>query len=232
MNTNDLLQAMLRVAKSLENSNYLREADKVSNLMIRVAQGSKWYDPNGKFYNIGRRMKQEGQTVPGLIGNAIVGDLKQSYKGLVPNQSSEVKTPNKKSGIWWKEQLKTPISDPGVMVRTLIAIGKEAGVDDAGSAAEIYLRNGPSFKNELPLFIERSKKVPSDGVISDQDMLSFLVSRKGTLLIDYINDTSELSDAVLDLFVNGPATSAKDGTYDTPMNKLKQLQGGYLRPPA
>ena len=224
MNTNDLLQVMLKVAKSLENSNYLREADKVSNLMIRVAQGSKWYDPNGTFYNMGRRMKQQGQTVPGLIGNAIVGDLKQSYKGLVPNQSSEVKTPNKNNDAMWAEQLKTPISDPGVMVRTLIAIGKEAGVNDAGSAAEIYLRNGPSFKDELRLFIERSKKVPSDGVISDQDMLSFLISQKGTLLIDYINDTSELSDAVLDLFVNGPATTAKDNTYDSPMDKLKKLQ--------
>ena len=124
----------------------------------------------------------------------------------------------------WAEQLKTPISDPGVMVRTLIAIGKEAGVDDAGSAAEIYLNYGPSFKNDLPLFIERTKKVPSDGIISDQDMLSFLVSQEGTLLIDYINDTSELSDAVLDLFVNGPATSAKDNTYDSPMDKLKKLQ--------
>ena len=226
MNTNDLLQAMFKVAKSLENSNYLREADKISNLMIRVAQGSKWYDPNGKFYEIGRKMKQQGQTVPGLIGNAIVGDLKQSYKGILPNKSPELKTPSGKSGVWWTQQLKTPISDPGVMVSTLIAIGKEAGVDDAGSAAEIYLRNGPSFKDKLPLFIERSKKVPSDGVISDQDMLSFLVSRKGTLLIDYINDTSELSDAVLDLFVNGPATSAKDGTYDPPVDKLKKLQGG------
>jgi hypothetical protein len=224
MNTNDLLQAMLRVAKSLENSNYLREADKISNLMIRVAQGPKWYDPNGKFYDTGRRMKQQGQTVPGLIGNAIVGDLKQSYKGLVPNQSSEVKTPNKKSGAWWEWQLKTPISDPGVMVRTLIEIGKKAGVDDAGSAAEIYLNYGPSYKNELPLFIKRSKKVPSDGFLSEGDMLLFLISKAGTLLIDYINDTSELSDAVLDLFVNGPATGAQDGTYDPPVDKLNKLQ--------
>jgi hypothetical protein len=226
MNTNDLLKAMLKIAKSLEENNHLREADKISNLMIRVAQGSKWYDPNGKFYDTGRRMKQQGQTVPGLIGNAIVGDLKQSYKGLVPNQSSEVKTPNKKSGIWWEEQLKTPISDPGVMVRTLIEIGKKAGVDDAGSAAEIYSSHGPSFKDKLPLFIERSKKVPSDGFLSEGDMLLFLISKAGTLLIDYINDTSELSDAVLDLFVNGPATGAQDGTYDPPKDKLKKLQGG------
>jgi hypothetical protein len=226
MNTNDLLQAMLRVAKSLENSNYLREADKISNLMIRVAQGPKWYDPNGKFYDTGRRMKQQGQTVPGLIGNAIVGDLKQSYKGLVPNQSSEVKTPNKKSGIWWTEQLKTPISDPGVMVRTLIAIGKEAGVDDAGSAAEIYLNYGPSFEDKLPLFIERSKKVPADGFLTEADMLSFLISQKDSLLIDHIDGVGSLSEAVLELFVDGPATPAQDGSYDPPVDKLNKLQGG------
>jgi hypothetical protein len=225
MNTNDLLQAMLRVAKSLENSNYLREADKISNLMIRVAQGPKWYDPNGKFYDTGRRMKQQGQTVPGLIGNAIVGDLKQSYKGLVPNQSSEVKTPGKKSGIWWGEQLKNEISDPMAMVRTLIEIGKKAGVDDAGSAAEIYLSHGPSFRDKLPLFIERSKKVPSDGFLSEGDMLSFLISQAGSLLIDYIDGAGSLSEAELELFVDGPATPAKDGTYDPPVNKLKQLQG-------
>jgi hypothetical protein len=222
MNTNDLLKVMLKIAKSLEENNHLREADKISNLMIRVAQGSKWYDPNGKFYDIGRRMKQQGQTVPGLIGNAIVGDLKQSYKGLVPNQS---KTPGKKSGIWWKEQLKNEISDPGVMVRTLIEIGKKAGVDDAGSAAEIYLSHGPSYKNELPLFIERSKKVPSDGFLTEADMLSFLISQEFSLLIDHIDGVGSLSEAVLELFVDGPATPAKDGTYDPPVNKLKQLLG-------
>jgi hypothetical protein len=158
MNTNDLLQTMFKIAKSLEDNNHLREADKITNLMIRVAQGPKWYDPKGKFYDIGRRMRQQGQTVPGLIGNAIVGDLKQSYKGLVPNQSpSNVKTPGKKSGIWWQEQLKNEISDPMSMVRTLIEIGKKAGVDDAGSAAEIYLNYGWSnFQDKLPLFIELS----------------------------------------------------------------------------
>jgi hypothetical protein len=226
MNTNDLLKAMLKIAKSLEENNHLREADKISNLMIRVAQGSKWYDPNGKFYDIGRRMKQQGQTVPGLIGNAIVGDLKQSYKGLVPNQSSSnVKTPGKKSGISWEGQPKTPISDPGVMVRTLIEIGKKAGVDDAGSAAEIYLSHGPSFRDELPLFIERSKKVPSDGFLTEADMLSFLISQEGSLLIDHIDGVGSLSEAVLELFVDGPATPAKDGTGDPPVNKLKQLLG-------
>jgi hypothetical protein len=229
MNTNDLLKAMLKIAKSLEDNNHLREADKISNLMIRVAQGSKWYDPNGKFYDTGRRMKQQGQTVPGLIGNAIVGDLKQSYKGLVPNQSSSnVKTPGKKSGIWWEGELKNiaPISDPGVMVRTLIEIGKKAGVDDAGSAAEIYLNYGWSnFQDKLPLFIKRSKKVPSDGFLSEGDMLSFLISQEGSLLIDHIDGVGSLSEAVLELFVDGPATPAKDGTYDPPVNKLKQLQG-------
>jgi len=219
MNTNDFLKVMLKIAKSLEENNHLREADKISNLMIRVAQGSKWYDPNGKFYDIGRRMKQQGQTVPGLIGNAIVGDLKQSYKGL------QSKTPGKKSGIWWKEQLKNEISDPGVMVRTLIEIGKKAGVDDAGSAAEIYLSHGPYFKDKLPLFIERSKKVPSDGFLTEADMLSFLISQKDSLLIDHIDGVGSLSEAVLELFVDGPATPAKDGTVDPPVNKLKQLQG-------
>jgi len=226
MNTNDLLKAMLKIAKSLEENNHLREADKISNLMIRVAQGSKWYDPNGKFYDIGRSMKQQGQTVPGLIGNAIVGDLKQSYKGLVPNQSSSnVKTPGKKSGIWWKEQLKNEISDPGVMVRTLIEIGKKAVVDDDGSAAEIYLSHGTSFKDKLPLFIERSKKVPADGFLTEADMLSFLISQEDSLLIDHIDGVGSLSEAVLELFVDGPATGVKDGTYDPPVNKLKQLLG-------
>jgi hypothetical protein len=226
MNTNDLLKAMLKIPKSLEENNHLREADKISNLMIRVAQGSKWYDPNGKFYDIGRRMKQQGQTVPGLIGNAIVGDLKQSYKGLVPNQSSEVKTPGKKSGIWWGEQLKNEISDPMAMVRTLIEIGKKAGVDDAGSAAEIYLNYGWSnFQDKLPLFIKRSKKVPSDGFLTEADMLSFLISQEFSLLIDHIDGVGSLSEAVLELFVDGPATGAQDGTYHPPVNKLKQLQG-------
>jgi hypothetical protein len=226
MNTNDLLQTMFKIAKSLEDNNHLREADKITNLMIRVAQGPKWYDPKGKFYDIGRRMRQQGQTVPGLIGNAIVGDLKQSYKGLLPNQSpSNVKTPGKKSGIWWQEQLKNDISDPMAMVRTLIEIGKKAGVDDAGSAAEIYLSHGPSFKDKLPLFIERSKKVPADGFLTEADMLSFLISQKGSLLIDYIDGAVSLPEAELDLFEDGPATPAQDGSYDPPVNKLKQLQG-------
>ncbi len=226
MNTNDLLQTMFKIAKSLEDNNHLREADKITNLMIRVAQGPKWYDPKGKFYDIGRRMRQQGQTVPGLIGNAIVGDLKQSYKGLVPNQSpSNVKTPGKKSGIWWQEQLKNEISDPMSMVRTLIEIGKKAGVDDAGSAAEIYLSHGPSFKDNLPLFIERSKKVPADGFLTEADMLSFLISQKGSLLIDYIDGAGSLSEAKLELFEDGPATPAQDGSYDPPVNKLNQLQG-------
>jgi len=226
MNTNDLLQTMFKIAKSLEDNNHLREADKITNLMIRVAQGPKWYDPKGKFYDIGRRMRQQGQTVPGLIGNAIVGDLKQSYKGLLPNQSpSNVKTPGKKSGIWWQEQLKNDISDPMAMVRTLIEIGKKAGVDDAGSAAEIYLSHGPSFKDKLPLFIERSKKVPADGFLTEADMLLFLISQKGSLLIDYIDGAVSLPEAELDLFEDGPATPAQDGSYDPPVNKLKQLQG-------
>lgn len=225
MNTNDLLRTMFKIAKSLENSNHLREADKITNLMIRVSQGPKWYDPNGKFYDIGRKMRQQGQTVPGLIGNAIVGDLKQSYKGLVPNQTpSDVKIPGKKSGIWWKEQLKKEIYDPGVMVRTLIEIGKKAGVNDAGSAAEIYLEHGPSFKDKLPLFIERSNKVPEDGTLTESDMMSFLGSPKGSLLIDHI-DVDDLSEDVLELFVGGPATGAQDGTYNGPLKKLKDLQG-------
>lgn len=229
MNTNDLLQIMFKIAKSLENSNHLREADKITNLMIRVSQGPKWYDPNGKFYDIGRKMRQQGQTVPGLIGNAIVGDLKQSYKGLVPNQTpSDVKIPGKKSGAWWQAQLKKEISDPGVMVRTLIEIGKKAGVDDAGSAAEIYLAHGPSFKNNLPLFIKRSKKVPEGGTLTELDMISFLVSSKGSLLIDYINGVDNLSEDVLELFVNGPATGIEDGTYNGPLKKLKDLQGSNV----
>jgi hypothetical protein len=111
------------------------------------------------------------------------------------------------------------------MVRTLIEIGKKAGVDDAGSAAEIYLSHGPSFKDKLPLFIERSKKVPADGFLTEADMLSFLISQKDSLLIDHIDGVGSLSEAVLELFVDGPATGAKDGTYDPPVNKLKQLQG-------
>ena len=231
MNRNDLLQAMLKVAKSLENSNYLREADKVSNLMIRVAQGSKWYDPNGKFYDIGRKMKQQGQTVPGLIGNAIVGDLKQSYKGLVPNQSSEVKTPNGKSDAWWGLQLnKTPIREPIYLVDTLIEIGEFTGSNDAASAADIYLRNGPSFKTELPLFIERTKKVPSDGsLISRMDMLTFLTSPRGDLLIDHIDGVGELTPAVLELFEMGWGTLAKGNMYPPPLERLMELKS--FRPP-
>ena len=38
MNTNDLLQAMLKVSKSLEDCNCVREADKVNDLMVRISQ--------------------------------------------------------------------------------------------------------------------------------------------------------------------------------------------------
>jgi hypothetical protein len=38
MNTNDLLKSMLKIAKSLEENNHLREADKVNDLMVRISQ--------------------------------------------------------------------------------------------------------------------------------------------------------------------------------------------------
>ena len=38
MNTNDLLKSMLKVSKSLEDCNYVREADKVNDLMVRISQ--------------------------------------------------------------------------------------------------------------------------------------------------------------------------------------------------
>ena len=40
MNTNDLLKSMLKVSKSLEDCNYVREADKVNDLMVRISQYS------------------------------------------------------------------------------------------------------------------------------------------------------------------------------------------------
>ena len=38
MNTNDLLKSILKVSKSLEDCNYVREADKVNDLMVRISQ--------------------------------------------------------------------------------------------------------------------------------------------------------------------------------------------------
>ena len=38
MNTNDLLKSMLKVSKSLEDCNCVREADKVNDLMVRISQ--------------------------------------------------------------------------------------------------------------------------------------------------------------------------------------------------
>jgi hypothetical protein len=152
MNTNDLLQTMLEVVKSLENNNYIREADKVSNLMIRVAQGSKWYDPSGKFYEIGRRMKQQGQTVPGLIGNAVVGDLQQSYKGLMQNQMSN-QSPNQspvaspENDVNQKVQslARKPVSNDQDMISRLMEIGQVSGNDNLVAAIDLYKQNGGGF---------------------------------------------------------------------------------------
>ena len=148
MNTNDLLQTMLEVVKSLESNNYIREADKVSNLMIRVAQGSKWYDPSGKFYEIGRRMKQQGQTVPGLIGNAVVGDLQQSYKGLMQNQMSN-KAPgaSPENDVNQKVQslARKPVGSDQDMISRLMEIGQVSGNDNLVAAIDLYKQNGGVF---------------------------------------------------------------------------------------
>ena len=144
MNTNDLLQTMLEVVKSLESNNYIREADKVSNLMIRVAQGSKWYDPSGKFYEIGRRMKQQGQTVPGLIGNAVVGDLQQSYKGLMQNQSP-VASPENDVNQKVQSLARKPVSNDQDMISRLMEIGQVSGNNNLVAAIDLYKNNGGGF---------------------------------------------------------------------------------------
>lgn len=88
MNTREILSALLEVSKSLEDQNYVREADKVNSLMVRVAQEGKpgiWdirryrlpnWAPSGSFADKAlkfmRLRGQEGQSIiPGLTDASV-----------------------------------------------------------------------------------------------------------------------------------------------------------------
>lgn len=94
MNTREILSLLLEVSKSLEDQNYVREADKVNSLMVRVAQEGKpgiWdmrrsrlpnWAPSGssadKALKFLRLRGQEGQSIiPGLSDPSVrvVGDF-------------------------------------------------------------------------------------------------------------------------------------------------------------
>jgi hypothetical protein len=74
MKTREILSTLLEVSKSLEDQSYVREADKVHNLMVRVAQmsqPSKPIVPKGFWGNIGDALGGAGKAIGKGVGNII-----------------------------------------------------------------------------------------------------------------------------------------------------------------
>jgi hypothetical protein len=74
MKTREILSTLLEVSKSLEDQSYVREADKVHNLMVRVAQmsqPSKPVVPKGFWETIGDSLGGAGKAIGKGVGNII-----------------------------------------------------------------------------------------------------------------------------------------------------------------
>ena len=88
MNTREILSTLLEVSKSLEDQNYVREADKVHNLMIRVSQVQQapasyirapyksTYKDKGFWGNVGDALGNAGKAIGNVAiqGAKAVGD--------------------------------------------------------------------------------------------------------------------------------------------------------------
>lgn len=99
MKTREILSTLLEVSKSLEDQSYVREADKVHNLMVRVAQmsqPSKPVVPKGFWGNIGDALGGAGKW----IGQQAAAGYKAVKENALPigNAAAWGLTPGAKLG--------------------------------------------------------------------------------------------------------------------------------------
>lgn len=100
MNTREILTTLLEVSKSLEDQSYVREADKVHNLMIRVSQSLyprtpyKPTPPKSILQNLGDAISGGVKSLDKAInqGTQAVG---QGAKNLVQSVGKAVTEPNR-----------------------------------------------------------------------------------------------------------------------------------------
>ena len=81
MNTREILTTLLEVSKSLEDQSYVREADKVHNLMIRVSQSPQ------SLYPITPYKPTPPKSILQNLGDAISGGVKSLDKAI--NQGTQ-----------------------------------------------------------------------------------------------------------------------------------------------
>ena len=99
MKTREILSTLLEVSKSLEDQSYVREADKVHNLMVRVAQMSqprKPVVPKGFWGNLGDALGGAGKW----IGQQAAAGYKAVKENALPisNAAAWTLTPGAKLG--------------------------------------------------------------------------------------------------------------------------------------
>jgi hypothetical protein len=81
MKTREILSTLLEVSKSLEDQSYVREADKVHNLMVRVAQMSlplKPVVPKGFWETIGDSLGGAAKAIGKGVGKGVGNIIKQT----------------------------------------------------------------------------------------------------------------------------------------------------------
>ena len=81
MNTREILTTLLEVSKSLEDQSYVREADKVHNLMIRVSQNTQSLYPYSPY------KPTPPKSILQNLGDAISGGVKSLDKAI--NQGTQ-----------------------------------------------------------------------------------------------------------------------------------------------
>jgi hypothetical protein len=99
MKTREILSTLLEVSKSLEDQSYVREADKVHNLMVRVAQmsqPSKPVVPKGFWGNIGDALGGAGKAIGKGVGTAFNTVVKNALP--ISNAAAWIASPGAKLG--------------------------------------------------------------------------------------------------------------------------------------
>jgi hypothetical protein len=100
MKTREILSTLLEVSKSLEDQSYVREADKVHNLMVRVAQMSlplKPVVPKGFWETIGDSLGGAGKAIGKGVGTAFNTVVKNALP--IGNAATWIASPGAKLGI-------------------------------------------------------------------------------------------------------------------------------------
>jgi hypothetical protein len=105
MKTREILSTLLEVSKSLEDQSYVREADKVHNLMVRVAQiqapvKPKAYTPNNPLKNLGDALSGGAKAIGKGIGNLaknVVKTYNNSWEAFDKSRPNPIELPHLKA---------------------------------------------------------------------------------------------------------------------------------------